>query len=102
MTWATRTGSARTCPTCWAAVMPTRASTRPSPGCSPNCGARDRPACLAPRGGRRGGLNLDDPGEFLASRSGEPLLQADQVLLTDLRERSGRLREYWLARLVEC
>jgi hypothetical protein len=49
-----------------------------------------------------GGLNLDDLGEFLASRSREPLPQAVEVLLADLGERSGRLRDHGLARLVEC
>jgi Helicase conserved C-terminal domain len=49
-----------------------------------------------------GGLNPDDLGEFLAARSAEPLPQAVRVLLADLRERSGRLRDHGLARLVEC
>ena len=49
-----------------------------------------------------GGLGLAELEEFLAAGGHGPLPQTVRVLLADLGERAGRLRDLGTARLIEC
>jgi len=49
-----------------------------------------------------GGLGIAELGEFLAAGGHGPLTQTVRVLLADLEERAGRLRDLGTARLIEC
>ena len=49
-----------------------------------------------------GGLALAELEEFLAAGGHGPLPQTVRVLLADLGERAGRLRDLGAARLIEC